>query len=111
MEPDGGVQIVSLLYPGDFVGMPFANRSADTIAALSRGAMAEALELAVETVSRQMTAFRQDGLIALSGQRGVRLIDRTRLAVIAGQVRQRNGGTRRPPSIAARTARSTRGDG
>lgn len=73
--------------------------------------MAEALGLAVETVSRQMTAFQQEGLIALSGLRGVRLIDWTRLAIIAGQVRQRNGGTRRPPSIAARTARSVRGDG
>lgn len=51
---------------------------------LSRGAMAEALGLVVETVSRHMTAFQQDGLIALSGLRGVRLIDRTRLAIIAG---------------------------
>ena len=50
---------------------------------LSRGAMAEALGLAVETVSRHMTAFQQDGLIALSGLRGVRLLDRTRLALIA----------------------------
>jgi len=160
VEADGGVQIVGLLYPGDFVGTLFADRSADTIAALSdadlcvyprraleemlvshpvagrlllrrtlttlgevrrwtpmlvraradarvaallldmarrcgvdgndvfrlplsRGAMAEALGLAVETVSRHMTAFRQDGLIALSGLRGVRLIDRMRLAHIA----------------------------
>nr|WP_294275236.1 cyclic nucleotide-binding domain-containing protein [uncultured Sphingomonas sp.] len=37
MEADGGVQIVSLLYPGDFVGMLFANRSTDTIAALGVG--------------------------------------------------------------------------
>jgi CRP/FNR family transcriptional regulator len=161
MEADGGVQIVGLLYPGDFVGTLFAERAEDTIAALSdadlcvyprraleemlvrhpaagrlllrrtlatlgevrrwmpmlararadarvaallldmarrcgadrdalfrlplsRGAMAEALGLAVETVSRHMTAFQQDGLIALSGLRGVRLIDRTRLARIAG---------------------------
>ncbi|MGW8135483.1 Crp/Fnr family transcriptional regulator [Sphingomonas zeae] len=159
-EADGSAQIVGLLYPGDFVGTLFAERSADTIAALSdadlcvyprlaleeilarhpaagrlllrrtlatlgevrrwmpmlararaearvaallldmarryepnagevfrlplsRGAMAEALGLAVETVSRHMTAFQQDGLIALSGLRGVRLLDRTRLALIA----------------------------
>ena len=31
------------------------------------------LGLVVETVSRHMTAFQQDGLIALSGLRGVRL--------------------------------------
>ena len=161
MEADGGVQIVGLLYPGDFVGTLFADRCADTIAALSdadlcvyprrareemlvrhpaagrlllrrtlatlgevrrwmpmlararadarvaallldmarrceadgdavfrlplsRGAMAEALGLAVETVSRHMIAFQRDGLITLSGLRGVRLIDRTRLAIIAG---------------------------
>ncbi|AOW23361.1 hypothetical protein AVM11_17030 [Sphingomonas melonis TY] len=161
VEADGGIQIVGLLYPGDFVGTLFADRSADTIAALSeadlcvyprraleemlvrhpaagrlllrrtlatlgevrrwmpmlararadarvaallldmarrcaadgedmfrlplsRGAMAEALGLVVETVSRHMTEFQQDGLIALSGLRGVRLIDRTRLAIIAG---------------------------
>lgn len=51
---------------------------------LSRAAMAEALGLAVETVSRHMTAFRHDGLIALSGLRGVRLLDPVRLAGIAG---------------------------
>lgn len=161
VEADGGVQIVGLLYPGDFVGALFAERCTDTIAALSdadlcvyprlpleallarhpaagrlllrrtmatlvevrrwmpmlararaearvaallldmarrgeverdaafrlplsRGAMAEALGLAVETVSRHMTAFQQDGLIALSGLRGVRLLDRARLAGIAG---------------------------
>ncbi|WP_294232765.1 Crp/Fnr family transcriptional regulator [uncultured Sphingomonas sp.] len=160
VEADGCVQIVGLLYPGDFVGALFAEHSADTIAALSdadlcvyprpaleallvhhpaagrlllrrtmatlaevrrwmpmlararaearvaallldmarrsavedeafrlplsRGAMAEALGLAVETVSRHMTAFQQDGLIALSGLRGVRLLDRVRLAEIAG---------------------------
>lgn len=160
VEADGDVQIVGLLYPGDFVGALFADHSTDTIAALSdadlcvyprpaleallvhhpaagrlllrrtmatlaevrrwmpmlararaearvaallldmarrsavedeafrlplsRGAMAEALGLAVETVSRHMTAFQQDGLITLSGLRGVRLLDRVRLAEIAG---------------------------
>lgn len=161
VEADGDVQIVGLLYPGDFVSALFAEQSIDMIAALSdadlcvyprpaleallvrhpaaarlllrrtmatlaevrrwmpmlararaearlaallldmarrgeveadeafrlplsRGAMAEALGLAVETVSRHMTAFQQDGLIALSGLRGMRLLDRVRLAGIAG---------------------------
>ncbi|WP_267433004.1 Crp/Fnr family transcriptional regulator [Sphingomonas sp. GM_Shp_1] len=161
MEPDGRAQIVGLLYPGDFVGTLFTDRSTDMIAALSdadlcvyprlaleeilvrhpaagrwllrrtmatlaevrrwtpmlararaearvaallldmarrckvegdalfhlplsRAAMAEALGLAVETVSRHMTGFSQDGLIVLSGLRGVCLLDRTRLAIIAG---------------------------
>ena len=161
MEPDGRAQIVGLLYPGDFVGTLFADRSTDMIAALSdadlcvyprlaleeilvrhpaagrlllrrtmatlaevrrwmpmlararaearvaallldmarrggaegdallrlplsRAAMAEALGLAIETVSRHMTGFSQDGLIALAGLRGVRLLDRAGLAIVAG---------------------------
>ena len=34
-EADGQVQVVGLLYPGDFVGSPFADGASDTIAALS----------------------------------------------------------------------------
>ncbi|WP_242201613.1 Crp/Fnr family transcriptional regulator, partial [Sphingomonas hankookensis] len=34
-EADGGVQIVGLLYPGNFVGTLFAEHCGDTIAALS----------------------------------------------------------------------------
>ncbi|MGN5375503.1 Crp/Fnr family transcriptional regulator [Sphingomonas hankookensis] len=160
-EADGRVQIVGLLYPGDFVGQLFIDRMADTIGALSdadlcvyprgaleqtlgrhpaarrlllrrtlatvsesrrwmpmlararaearvaallidmarrcdadaegrfalplsRGAMAEALGLAIETVSRCMTAFQAQGLIALTGLRGVRLLDPARLAAVAG---------------------------
>ncbi|MCT8002234.1 Crp/Fnr family transcriptional regulator [Sphingomonas sanguinis] len=160
-EPDGRVQIVGLLYPGDFAGILFAERSPDTIVALndadlcvyprgaleallidqpaigrlllrrswakltearrwmailacgraearvaallidmaqrceadaqglfrsplSRGAMAEALGLAIETVSRHMTEFDQQGLIATSGPHRLRLIDPVRLAAIAG---------------------------
>lgn len=51
---------------------------------LSRGAIAEALGLAIETVSRHITGFRDDGLIALSGLRGIRLLDRVALARRAG---------------------------
>ncbi|KQO51431.1 helix-turn-helix domain-containing protein [Sphingomonas sp. Leaf257] len=50
---------------------------------LSRAAMAEAPGLVVETVSRHMTAFQQDGLITFAGLRGVHLLDRVRLAGIA----------------------------
>lgn len=149
---DGGVQIVGLLYPGDFVGAIAALSDADlcvyprpaleelvarhpaaarlvlrrTLATLgevrrwmpmlararaearvaallldmarrcdapgdatfqlplSRGAMADALGLAVETVSRHMRAFHQDGMIALSGLRGICLLDRVRLGRVAG---------------------------
>lgn len=45
--------------------------------------MAEAPGLVVETVSRHMTAFQQDGLITFAGLRGVHLLDRVRLAGIA----------------------------
>ena len=54
-------------------GQPFA-------LPLSRGAIAEALGLAIETVSRQITAFRDEGILALSGLRGVHIIDRQALA-------------------------------
>ena len=160
-EADGRVQIVGLLYPGDFVGQLFADDFADTIGALSdadlcvyprlaleeavqrhpgvrrlllrrtlttvsearhwmpmlararaearvaallidmarrcdadaqgtfalplsRGAMAEALGLAIETVSRHMTAFQARGLITLVGLRGVRMLDAVGLAAVAG---------------------------
>lgn len=160
-EADGRVQIVGLLYPGDFVGDLFQPHSSDTITALSdadlfvyprkaleqvlvhhpaaqklllrrtlatlgearrwmpmlararadarvaallidigrrcgakgqevfrlplsRGAMAEALGLAIETVSRHMTAFCDIRLIELTGVRGVRLLDQPRLASVAG---------------------------
>ncbi len=51
---------------------------------LLRAAMAEALGLLVETVSRHMNAFQQDGLIAISGLRGVRLLNRARLGLNRG---------------------------
>ncbi|MBE2994173.1 Crp/Fnr family transcriptional regulator [Sphingomonas sp. CFBP 13603] len=51
---------------------------------LSRGEIAEALGLAIETVSRHMTAFRDEGLIALSGLRGVTLLDRAALERLVG---------------------------
>jgi CRP/FNR family transcriptional regulator len=189
MQADGGVQIVGLLYPGDFVGTLFADRSADAITALgdadlcvyprqaleemlvrhpaagrlllrrtlatlgevrrwmpmlararadarvaallldiarrcgaegdgmfrlplSRGAMAEALGLAVETVSRHMTALQNDGVIQLCGS-ARRAPDRpTRLAIVAGWGQ---AAERRDASSAAHcrshSARSARGDG
>jgi CRP/FNR family transcriptional regulator len=51
---------------------------------LSRGAMGEVLGLAIETVSRNMSAFQDAGLISLVGLRGVRLLDRPALARLAG---------------------------
>lgn len=51
---------------------------------LSRGAMGEALGLAIETVSRHMSALHSTGLIAVSGGRGMQLLDRPALAKLAG---------------------------
>ena len=154
----GREQIVGLLFPGDFVGEPFADLSPDSIVALSdadlcvyprapleqllqahppatrlllrrasstltsarrwiltlgrrdarqkvaaflldlaaradpqdilelplsRGAIGEVLGLTIETVSRQMTALGRAKVIELSGSRGVRLVDRARLATLA----------------------------
>lgn len=42
---------------------------------LSREAMSDYLGLTIETVSRQMTALKRDGLIELEGKRGVILTD------------------------------------
>lgn len=161
--PDGGAQIVGLLFPGDLVGEPFAAQANDSVVALAdadlcvyprvplqrlldehpaaarvllrralatltearhlmltlgrrqargkvagflldiverierqggqgdvvelpmgRAAIGEVLGLTIETVSRQMTALRLAGLIALPGGRAVRLLDRPGLHDLAG---------------------------
>ena len=46
---------------------------------LARGEIAELLGLTIETVSRQMTALREAGLIALPGGRAVTLLDEAAL--------------------------------
>jgi CRP/FNR family transcriptional regulator len=46
---------------------------------LSRGEMADVLGLTIETVSRQMTALKRAGIIALPGGRAITLIDPERL--------------------------------
>jgi len=51
---------------------------------LSRGEMAQMLGLTIETVSRRMTQFEQDGLIAKKGARGIELVDPARLAALVG---------------------------
>ncbi|MBA15453.1 MAG: Crp/Fnr family transcriptional regulator [Sphingomonas sp.] len=162
--PDGREQIVGLLYPGDFVGQPFAQDAPLTITAvgetdlclfprgpfqrtldehraverkllertmeslndaqnrilalgrknaveriasfllevsermgvdeddgaseialpISRGEMADYLGLTIETVSRQLTRLRKDGVIALEkGDRSCTILSRERLAAIA----------------------------
>ncbi|UYY57110.1 Crp/Fnr family transcriptional regulator [Sphingomonas sp. S2-65] len=158
-EADGRQQIVGLLFPGDFVGEPFAEHAAESLIALAdadlcvypraqlrwllqthppaarvllhtalasltrarrwiltlgrrdaqekvagflldmaehhagtetfelpmgRAAVGEALGLTIETVSRQMTALRRAGAIALPGGRTVELRDRMRLRTLAG---------------------------
>ncbi|WP_404338318.1 Crp/Fnr family transcriptional regulator [Sphingomonas sp. MMS12-HWE2-04] len=51
---------------------------------MGRAAIGEVLGLTIETVSRQMTAMKRAGLIALPGLRRVCLLDRAALARIAG---------------------------
>jgi len=46
---------------------------------LSRGEMAGMLGLTIETVSRTLTRFERDGLIARRGARGIELVDPARL--------------------------------
>jgi CRP/FNR family transcriptional regulator, anaerobic regulatory protein len=52
---------------------------------LSREAIAEYLGLTIETVSRQLTALRKDGIIELQGARSVSVRNFAALAVLAGE--------------------------
>ena len=58
---------------------------------LSREAIAEYLGLTIETVSRQLTALRKDGVIALQGARSVSVGDFPALAALAGQEEESGG--------------------
>jgi CRP/FNR family transcriptional regulator len=51
---------------------------------LTRVAMATYLGLTIETVSRQITAFRKEGLIGLEGRRGILCNDLSALMAVAG---------------------------
>lgn len=51
---------------------------------LTREAMADYLGLTLETVSRQMTALRRDGVIAPLGKRRVTVLDYARLVEVSG---------------------------
>ena len=51
---------------------------------MSRRDIAESLGLTIETVSRQFTLLREDGLVATTGRSGVTLCDPARLAARAG---------------------------
>lgn len=51
---------------------------------LSRGEMAQMLGLTIETVSRRMTQFEKNGMIAKKGARGIELVDPARLASLVG---------------------------
>lgn len=52
--------------------------------ALSRGEMAQMIGVTIETVSRRMSRFEKDGLIARNGARGIELVDPARLAALVG---------------------------
>jgi len=51
---------------------------------LTRGEMAEVLGMTIETVSRQLSRLKREGLIALMGARGVTIRDRDALRVRQG---------------------------
>jgi CRP/FNR family transcriptional regulator len=51
---------------------------------LTRGEMADYLGLTLETVSRQVSALRRDGVISLEGKRHVIIRDFDRLLEVAG---------------------------
>ena len=51
---------------------------------LTREAMADYLGLTIETVSRQITALRRDGIIEMAGKRAVTLPDYDRLVEESG---------------------------
>ena len=50
----------------------------------SRQQIGDVLGLTIETVSRQMTKLRHDGVIDLPTRRAVKILDRAELAIIAG---------------------------
>jgi len=50
----------------------------------SRQQIGDVLGLTIETVSRQMTKLKRDGVIALPTRRAVRVVDRAELQAIAG---------------------------
>jgi len=52
---------------------------------LTRGEMADLLGLTIETVSRQLSRLKADGVIALSGTRGVEILSRQRLTALFEQ--------------------------
>lgn len=56
----------------------------DFILPLTRETLADYLGLTIETVSRQFTALRQDGVISVKGQRHITIHDYRRLLVEAG---------------------------
>lgn len=53
---------------------------------MSREAMSNYLGLTIETVSRQMTALRKDGIIILTGTRDIQIPDMARLKAETGDV-------------------------
>jgi CRP/FNR family transcriptional regulator len=50
----------------------------------SRQQVADLLGLTIETVSRQFTRLKSDGVVALPGRRDVEILDRGALQALAG---------------------------
>ncbi len=60
------------------------NKAVDFDLPLTRDAMSDYLGLTLETVSRQMSALKKDGIIELEGKRHIRVPDMERLIAEAG---------------------------
>lgn len=60
------------------------NKAIDFDLPLTRDAMSDYLGLTLETVSRQMSALKKDGIIELEGKRHIRIPDMERLIAEAG---------------------------
>jgi CRP/FNR family transcriptional regulator len=55
----------------------------EVILEMTKGDFASQLGMSQETLSRKLSAFQEQGLIVLKGQRGIEIVDREGLAAIS----------------------------
>ena len=59
--------------------LEFAGETDEVVLPISKRDLAAQLSITQETLSRKFTALQEEGLVALSGQRKIRLLDRAKL--------------------------------
>ena len=79
MSPDLGFEM-----PPEIAGAGLEEAAAEAVA-LTRADIADFLGLTIETVSRQFTMLRKDGLIELNDRRTIRITDLDALRYLAGE--------------------------